>query len=306
MLKKILLLVVVGFCSNAFAAGFEILVIQRDSSAFSQRFFAGFTSNSNEKITVLKVTENNGKALAKEIKRISPDLVLSIGDLPIYTAIAELPSIPFIVANLYSIDLENRSNVILVEDRIPIFEELSMLKLMFPNLKTVGTMYNPDYAEKAYKELDQAGKRLGIKVAPIKVSSENDIGTYVSAFKGKVDAFYLISDNTTTNPKAIESLFNFTKENKIPVLSTQYNHIFQGAILSISSDPIILGSRAWDRAFQTMSDGKVSNRKIYLSANELSMSISVSATEIYKIESKKLVDLTKQATEKGFSVTYVK
>jgi ABC-type uncharacterized transport system substrate-binding protein len=167
-------------------------------------------------------------------------------------------------------------------------------------------MYNPDYAEKAYKELDQAGKRLGIKVAPIKVSSENDIGTYVSAFKGKVDAFYLISDNTTTNPKAIESLFNFTKENKIPVLSTQYNHIFQGAILSISSDPIILGSRAWDRAFQTMSDGKVSNRKIYLSANELSMSISVSATEIYKIESKKLVDLTKQATEKGFSVTYVK
>lgn len=306
MKKLVLCVLSLLFSNQIFAAGFEILVIQRDSSAFSQRFFAGFTSNSNEKITVLKVTENNGKALAKEIKRISPDLVLSIGDLPIYTAIAELPSIPFIVANLYSIDLENRSNVILVEDRIPIFEELSMLKLMFPNLKTVGTMYNPDYAEKAYKELDQAGKRLGIKVAPIKVSSENDIGTYVSAFKGKVDAFYLISDNTTTNPKAIESLFNFTKENKIPVLSTQYNHIFQGAILSISSDPIILGSRAWDRAFQTMSDGKVSNRKIYLSANELSMSISVSVTEIFKIESKRLVDLTKQATEKGFSVTYVK
>ncbi len=305
-MKKLVLLAVCLFTPQAFSAGFEILVIQKNASEFSQRFISGFSSKSNEKITVLKYTENKGKQLSKEIQKISPDLVLSIGDIPIYTAISELPTIPFIVTNLYSLDFENRSNVILVEDRLPIFEEISMLKLLFPNIKTIGTMYNPDYAGKSFVELEQAAKRLNMKIAPIKVSSENDVGTYVSAFKGKIDAFYYISDNTTTNPKAIDALYAFTKENAIPVLSTQYNHIAEGAILSISSDPIDLGARAWERAYQTINDGKISNRKIHLSANELNLSISMSSMAPFKISDPAFLALLNQATEKGFTVTIKK
>jgi ABC-type uncharacterized transport system substrate-binding protein len=305
-MKKLVLLLVCCFSNQVFGAGFEILVIQKNASEFSQRFISGFSSKSNEKITVLKYTENKGKQLSKDIQKMSPDLVLSIGDIPIYAAISELPSIPFIVTNLYSLDFENRSNVILVEDRLPIYEEISMLKLLFPNIKTIGTMYNPDYTEKTFLELDQAAKRLGIKVSPIKVSSENDIGTYVSAFKGKVDAYYFISDNTTTNQKAVDALFAFTKENKVPVLSTQYNHIAEGAILSISSDPIDLGIRAWERAYQTINDGKISNRKIYLTPNELNLSVSMSSLKPFNISDKAFLALLQQATDKGFTITIKK
>ena len=292
--------------SSAFAAGFEILVIQNDVTEFSQRFISGFSSKSNEKITVLKFTEKQGKYLAKEIKKRSPDLVLSIGDIPIYTAIAEFPSIPFIVANQYSLDLENRSNVILIEDRLPIYEEISMLKLLFPNIQTIGTAYNPDYTEKTYQELVQAAGRLGLKVSPLKVSSENDVGAYISAFKGKIDAFYLISDNTTTNPKSVEPLFDFMRQNKIPVLSTQYNHISEGALLSISSDPIVLGTTAWDRAYQTINDGKISNRKIFLSPEQLNLSVSMSALKQFNVDEKAFQQLLVQATDKGFTITVKK
>lgn len=305
-MRKLVLFAVCLFSTQAFGAGFEILVIQKGISDFSQRFISGFSSKSNEKITVMKYNENKGKQLSKDIQKISPDLVLTIGDIPIYTAISELPSIPFIVTNLYSLDFENRSNVILVEDRLPIYEEISMLKLLFPNIKTIGTMYNPDYAQKSFLELEQAAKRLDLKVAPNKVSSENDIGAYVSAFKGKIDAFYFISDNTTTNPKAVDALYAYMKENKIPVLSTQYNHINEGAILSISSDPINLGARAWERAYQTINDGKISNRKIYLSPNELNLSISLSNLKPYGIDTKILHTLLEQATDKGFTVTIKK
>ena len=305
-MKKLFLLAVCLFASNAFAAGFEILVIQKEVNDYSQRFISGFSSKSNEKITVLKYTENKGKQLSKDIQKISPDLVLSIGDIPIYTAIAELPSIPFIVTNFYSLDLENRSNVILVEDRRPIYEEISMLKLLFPNIKTIGTMYNPDYSQKVYNELEVAAKRLNMKVTPIKVASENDIGSYISAFKDKIDAYYFISDNTTTSSKAVDELYGYTRENKIPVLSTQYNHISLGAILSISSDPIDLGTKAWDRAYQTINDGKISNRKIYLSADELNLSISMSSLKPFNIDVKTLHALLEQATDKGFTVTIKK
>ena len=305
-MKKLIAGLVFLFSAQAFAAGFEILVIQRDANEYSQRFISGFSSKSNEKITVLKYTENKGKQLSKDIQKISPDLVLSIGDIPIYTAISELPSVPFIVTNFYSLDFENRSNVILVEDRLPIYEELSMLKLLFPNIKTVGTMYNPDYASKSFIELEQAARRLGLKVAPIKVSTENDIGTCVSAFKGKIDAFYFISDNTTTNPKAVEALYAYMKGNKIPVLSTQYTHTALGAILSISSDPIDLGARAWERAYKTINDGKISNRKIYLSPEELNLSISMGNLKAYNIDDKIFKALLDQATEKGFTVTIKK
>ncbi len=305
-MKKIIVLCLCLFATRSFAAGFEILVVQNNVSEFSQRFMAGFSSQSNEKITVLKFSENKGKNLAKEIKKRAPDLVLSLGDIPIYTAIAELPAIPFIVADLYSLDLENRSNVILVEDRLPIYEEISMLKLLFPTIKTIGTVYNPDYTEKTYAELEQAAQRLGLKVAPLKVSTENDVGAYVSAFKGKIDAFYLISDNTTTHQKSVDALFQFMNENKIPVLSTQYNHITQGAVLSISSDPINLGTTAWQRAYQTINDGKISNRKIYLSPSELNLSVSMSALKPYNLDIKTFYQLLEQATEKGFTVTVKK
>ena len=306
MKKLVVSLFLILFYNQAFAAGFEILVIQKNVSEYSQRFISGFSSKSNEKITVMKYTENKGKQLSKLIQKSSPDLVLSIGDIPIYTAIAELPSIPFIVTNFYSLDLENRSNVILVEDRRPIYEEISMLKLLFPKLKTIGTMYNPDYSQKMFAELETAAKRLDMKVAPIKVSSENDIGTYISAFKGKIDAYYFISDNTTTNPKAVDELHAYTKENQIPVLSTQYSHISEGAILSISSDPIDLGARAWERAYQTINDGKISNRKIYLSPEELNLSISMSSLKPFNIDVKTLHTLLEQATDKGFTVTIKK
>jgi ABC-type uncharacterized transport system substrate-binding protein len=305
-MKKLMAGLIFLFSTQSYAAGFEILVIQREATEYSQRFISGFSSKSNEKITVLKYTENKGKQLSKDIQKISPDLVLSIGDIPIYTAISELPSIPFIVTNFYSLDFENRSNVILVEDRLPIFEELSMLKLLFPNMKTVGTMYNPDYASKSFAELDQAAKRLNLKVAPIKVGSENDIGTYVSSFKGKIDAFYFISDNTTTNPKAVDALYAYMKESKIPVLSTQYSHTSHGAILSISSDPIDLGARAWERAYQTINDGKISNRKIHLSPEELNLSISMGNLKPYGIDVKVFNALLEQATEKGFTITIKK
>lgn len=305
-MKKIIVLCLCLFATRSFAAGFEILVVQNNVSEFSQRFMAGFSSQSNEKITVMKFSENKGKNLAKEIKKRAPDLVLSLGDIPIYTAIAELPAIPFIVADLYSLDLENRSNVILVEDRLPIYEEISMLKLLFPTIKTIGTVYNPDYTEKTYAELEQAAQRLGLKVAPLKVSTENDVGAYVSAFKGKIDAFYLISDNTTTRQKSVDALFQFMNENKIPVLSTQYNHITQGAVLSISSDPINLGTTAWQRAYQTINDGKISNRKIYLSPSELNLSVSMSALKPYNLDIKTFYQLLEQATEKGFTVTVKK
>lgn len=305
-MKKLFLFLISIFSSQVFGAGFEILVIQRSPTDFSQRFISGFSSKSNDKITVLKYTENKGKQLSKEIQKISPDLVLSIGDIPIYTAIAELPTIPFIIANNYSLDFENRSNVILVEDRLPIYEEISMLKLLFPKIKTIGTMYNPDYASKSFAELEQASKRLNLKVSALKISSENDVGTFVNQFKGKIDAFYFISDNTTTNPKSIDALYSFTKENSIPVLSTQYSHIVEGAILSVSSDPIDLGARAWERAYQTINDGKVSNRKIYLSPNELNLSISMSSLNPFHIDIKTFHALLEQATDKGFTVTIKK
>ena len=70
-MKKLAALLVVFASTHTFAAGFEILVIQKNASEFSQRFISGFSSKSNEKITVLKYTENKEKQLSKDIQKIS-------------------------------------------------------------------------------------------------------------------------------------------------------------------------------------------------------------------------------------------
>ena len=294
------------FCfiwTPAFGAGFEILVVQNEVTEFSQRFISGFSSKSNEKITVLKSNRYNGKALSQQIKKRTPDLVLSLGEIPIYTAIAELPAIPFIVADLYSLDLENRSNVILIEDRLPIFEEVSMLKLLFPKLNSIGTAYNPDYTEEIYEELKQATQRLKIKLSALKISTEDDIGAYIAALQDKIQAFYFISDFSTKHPKSTDALYAFAKENRIPIHSTQFDHIDKGALITVSADPILMGSLAWERAYQIIHDGKVSNRKIFLDPSHLQISISMSQVKNFDVDTKALHQLLNQATEKGFRVT---
>lgn len=302
-MKKLLfvMLVLLGL-EPAFASSFRILTIRNDQSTFSKQFFAGFSSSTPEKIIAFDFVGENGKLLSKKIKEISPDLVMTIGQLPIHTAITDLPSTPFLVSNLQSTSLENRNNVIMIHHDISMAQKLSMLKFLFPKIKTIGTMYDPVFSAKEYESFALAATRLGLTALSIKVSSEKEVASYMQGLKDKIDSFYYISDQTTSGDQASTPLYEFLNQNQIPSLSSNFEHCGKGAVLTISPDPIRLGEKTWEAAHEILQAGKVQNKNVHLSEEEYILSASLQSLEKFKVEQKLIMEFTKQAVNRGWKV----
>lgn len=290
----------------ASAASFRILTIRSSQSTFSKQLFAGFSSSTPEKIIAFDYHGDNGRVLSKKVKEISPDLVLAIGELPIYSSVSDFPSIPFMISSFEAPSLENRSNVIMIKQAISMSQKISMLTFLFPKLKTIGTMYDPIFSKDEFESFAKAASSQGLKVLSIKVSSEKEIGSFVQGFKNKIDAFFYIADNTTGGESAQKTLYDFMNQHEIPTLSPKQEHVDHGALITLAPDPLKLGEKTWALAHSILKDGKITNRSIYLDEDEYILTVSVSKCETYGIDMKNMLDFTKQATDKGWKVYWQK
>ncbi|MEZ4819634.1 MAG: ABC transporter substrate binding protein [Bdellovibrionota bacterium] len=172
---------------DAQAASFRILTIKSDTSTFAKQFFAGFSSSTPEKVIAFDYFGDNGRVLSRKVKEISPDLVLTIGELPIFSSVSDFPSTPFLVSNFQSSSLESRNNVILINHSISMQQKISMLTFLFPNIKTIGTVYDPVYSKETFDSFALAATNLGLKVLSIKVSSDKEVSSFIQGFKGQQD-----------------------------------------------------------------------------------------------------------------------
>lgn len=301
------LFIIVSLVSSAHASSFRILTIKSDKSTFAKQFFAGFSSSTPEKVIAFDYFGENGRVLSRKVKEINPDLVLTIGELPIFSSVSDFPSIPFLISNFQASSLENRNNVILINHSISTAQKISMLTYLFPDIKTVGTIYDPLYSASEFENFATAATKQGLKVLSIKVSSEKEVGSFVQGFKEKIDAFYYISDNTTGDDNVAKTLYEFLAQNNIPSLSSKYSHADMGALITIAPDPIALGEKTWRHAHQILQEGKISKRTIFLNEDEYVLSVSLSACDQFNIDEKAMLSFTKQATmEKGWKVFWKK
>ncbi|MDY5050103.1 MAG: ABC transporter substrate-binding protein [Candidatus Mucispirillum faecigallinarum] len=125
---------------------------------------------------------------------------------------------------------KGKGNVTGLSDAIPIKEHLKIFHSIYP-FKKLGFIYSS--AEKnsvtMYNQTKDACKEMGIALLPVTIYNPSEVNMAAASLSGKVDAFYVVTDNTLVS--GITALISAAKAAKTPIFSEDYISAENGGIL---------------------------------------------------------------------------
>lgn len=118
-------------------------------------------------------------------------------------------------------------------DILPLKEQLALIREMLPGVRSIGLLFNPSEANSVAvaKQLSAIGKEEGITIIEGAAPDTNSVQSTARALVGKVDAFFVPTDNTVV--AAIESVARVSIENKIPLFASDTDSVSRGALAAL-------------------------------------------------------------------------
>lgn len=293
----------VAFTCSSFAA--TIVVIQGNQTAFGRKYFSGFSSLVRERILAFQYEGPKEKLLINKIREIRPDLVVTIGQVPVERLVGYLPSTPMIVGDYTSTLLEQKANVVLMENQLPAEVAFDLGLQLLMGKKKLGTLYDPKYSQSVFQSFSTYASQKGVDVSAIKVDGPTEVPGVMAAFDGKIEAFLMIKDATTSSDEATSAIFHYMNQKNIPVISLDPNTETLGALLTVSVDPIDLGEQAWNVAKIILVDKKIPLMPTKTFVAELTVSLSFQAAEKAGLSKEHIYDFLKKSAAQGYKITAI-
>ena len=130
---------------------------------------------------------------------------------------------------------------------------IRVLKLVFPNLKKVGTLFVPAEVNMVYfkDQLAAACKKAGIELDAMGAATSSEVGEAAAALCSRhIDVLCQIPGNLTAS--SFPSIVHAANQVSVPILGTQKAHGDQGAIIVAASDWYNLGTESGGMVVRVM------------------------------------------------------
>lgn len=238
-----------AICINSIAAGPKIVCVQNIKIKPFEEALIGFKSVCRFPIVQVDASILNQSDVKKEILRLKPDLVITIGTNALLKVrdIKSVPILYMMVLNPQSI-LPKEKNITGVSINISQEKQLKSIGSVLPEVKKIGLIYDPKRSGYFVKQALPAANKLGMSLILEEVQSSKDVPSLMMEMKGKIDAFWMIPDLSVITPETVDFLLYFSFTNKIPILSFSEKYVKSGALLSICMDPFDIGLQAGEMA----------------------------------------------------------
>jgi len=179
--------------------------------------------------------------IARKFAGESPDVIVAIATPSAQTAAAAARNTAIVFsavtdpvgAKLVK-DLNHPGrNITGTTDMLPVKKHLELVKRLVPNIKTIGTIYNPGEANSVtiVELVEKIAPELNIQVVKSAATKSSDVLTAARSLVGKVDAIYLPTDNTVIS--AAEAVIKVGEQNKLPVIAADTDTVKRGAIAAL-------------------------------------------------------------------------
>ncbi|WP_245569050.1 ABC transporter substrate-binding protein [Desulfobacter curvatus] len=128
--------------------------------------------------------------------------------------------------------------------KIPVEIQVEQISRHLRNLDSIGILFNPKFNQVFYNQADAAALNHSFEILPIKVDSKNQIFQQVKMHISKVDAIWMIPDQTIISEKIIQYVIKQGIYQNTGVIG--YNSFFSlsGAVFSFEFDYEALGRQA--------------------------------------------------------------
>ena len=203
------------------------------------------------------------QTIASKLVNDGDDLILAIAT-PAAQAVAgatsDIPVLVTAVTDPAASDLVESNeapggNISGTSDLTPVKEQISLLKQILPDAKTVGILYctaesNSEIQAQMAKEAIEAA---GMTAVDYTVSSSNEIQTVVTSMVGKVDAIYAPTDNTIA--AGMTTVAMIANENGLPTICGEEGMVKAGGLATYGIDYYELGYLTGQQAVKILTEG---------------------------------------------------
>jgi putative tryptophan/tyrosine transport system substrate-binding protein len=196
--------------------------------------------------------------IATKFSALKPDMVVALSTpsaqslmLPLYKA-----SIPLVFGAITDplgsrivTNMKNRKEAVTgVSDAINMAPGLDLIKKLVPNVKTIGTVYNPGETNSttAIAELTNAAKAAGLELITSPAGKTSEVKPATQRLGGQVQAILIINDNTAV--AAMPTIVAAGEAMKIPIFAADEGSMEQGAAAGMVYDRSDLGRKEGEMA----------------------------------------------------------
>lgn len=244
-------------------------------------------NRSNQTYHVKRYNANGNRilmnALAQEIRESNCDLIVTLGvgctlivkelctkyncTIPQVFCAVDGPLVQSLAGN----------TITGVTEKTDYFNQIQLLLLIKPSLKTIALVYDPSHGsglEKDKNEIESILKHKKIRLQAIEIQSAAEIQQKVSHCMNSADAVLILKDNTTVS--GLDSLINLCKRYQIPLVASDLNSGNKGAVLSYGITEYDSGVEAAKKALLILEQNKMPNQLPVSAVETLIMQVNIS------------------------------
>lgn len=160
-------------------------------------------------------------------------------DIPvIYTAVTDP-----IAAELANADGTPVGEVTGTSDKLPVTEQLAMIREILPDVKTIGIMYTTSEVNSlsAIEEYKIAAPEYGFEIVETGISTTADVPLAADSLLSKVDCVTNLTDNTVV--ASLPMILDKANKLNVPVFGSEIEQVKIGCLAAMGLDYIDLGKQ---------------------------------------------------------------
>lgn len=210
----------------------------------------GFRSVNNASMTRIVLSELQGRDLYKLIRDERPKVILAIGSdaLALVKRIKDIPIVYMMVLNPASI-IQGHSNITGVSMNISAERQLHIFQKVLPSrIKRIGLIYDPTKTTAYVRHAAKIARAYGFEIVAREARSPKEVAPLINSLHGRIDAYWMVPDQTLMTPDTVEHLLLFSVDTMVPVLSFATKYVEMGALMSVNFDVVDLGRQAAELA----------------------------------------------------------
>lgn len=190
---------------------------------------------------------------------------------------------------------ENMEGVTGVSDKLPVDEQLKMIREFMPDATKIGILYSTGEANSVstIAEYKEKAPEYGFEIVESGISKKADVAQAADVLLEKVDCISNMTDNTVVSALAV--ILDKADAKGIPVFGSEEEQVANGCVASAGLDYVKLGIQAGEIAarvldgedissipFETLKESKVTINKAACEKLSLAIPDSLKDTAEYK------------------------
>lgn len=169
-------------------------------------------------------------------------------DIPvIYTAVTDP-----VAAELASADGVPVGNITGTSDKLPVIQQLEMIRAILPDAKTIGILYTTSEvnSESTLAEYEAAAPEYGFEIVSVGISSSADVPLAADNILEKVDCLTNLTDNTVVS--SLPLILDKAGKKNIPVFGSEIEQVKIGCLAAMGLDYVELGKQTGKMAAKVL------------------------------------------------------